>query len=310
MNALAAGVLNGDRRAVARLLTLIENQAEQARQALAEIYPRTGRAHVVGITGAPGTGKSTLANSIALEFRRRGWSVGILAIDPSSPFSGGAILGDRVRMQEAAADAGVFIRSMAARGALGGLCRAAADAIHVLDAFGRDVIMVETVGVGQDEIDIASAAHTTVVLQMPTLGDDIQALKAGILEIADVLVINKADLPGAERVEAALSLMLDLDGRSTGWRAPVLQTVASENSGIAALVEALGQHLAYLKSGQFLARRELRRVHSHILALLRDELSARALAALPAGRLDQVVEQVAQRWLDPYTAVQRLVASV
>ncbi len=218
MNDLAAPVLAGDRRAAARLLTLVENAPLQARQALAALYPHTGRAHVVGITGAPGTGKSTLANRLALELRRRARTVGIIAVDPSSPFSGGAILGDRIRMQEAAGDPGVFIRSMATRGSLGGLARAAADAIRVLDAFGRDVILVETVGVGQDEVDIARAAHTTVVLQMPTLGDDIQVLKAGILEIADILVINKADLPGAERVQTALEMMLDLGVRNGEWR--------------------------------------------------------------------------------------------
>jgi LAO/AO transport system kinase len=310
MNDLAAPVLAGDRRAAARLLTLVENAPLQARQALAALYPHTGRAHVVGITGAPGTGKSTLANRLALELRRRARTVGIIAVDPSSPFSGGAILGDRIRMQEAAGDPGVFIRSMATRGSLGGLARAAADAIRVLDAFGRDVILVETVGVGQDEVDIARAAHTTVVLQMPTLGDDIQVLKAGILEIADILVINKADLPGAERVQTALEMMLDLGVRNGEWRPPIVTTVATQGQGIASVVDAMEQHLAHLKTGDRLARRQRQRVRNEIVNLLRDELTARALAALPASMLDDMVEQVVMRQKDPYTALEVLVGSV
>ncbi len=306
MSSLAAAVLAGDRRAVARLLTLVENAPLQARPSLIALYPHSGRAHIVGVTGAPGTGKSTLVNQVALELRRRSRTVGILAIDPSSPFSGGAILGDRIRMHDAAGDACVFIRSMATRGSLGGLARAANDAIRVLDAFGRDVILVETVGVGQDEIDIARCAHTTVVLQMPTLGDDIQILKAGILEIADILVVNKADLPGAERIVGALETMLDAGARDAGWRAPIVQCVATEGTGVAALVNAIEQHHAHLHTGQNMAEREQERVKDELMSLLRDELAERALAALPEGTIESLAALVSQRLLDPYSAVQQM----
>jgi LAO/AO transport system kinase len=307
MNDLAASVLAGDRRAVARLLTLVENAPVEARRLLATLYPHTGHAHVIGVTGAPGTGKSTLVNQMTLELRRRGRTVGIIAVDPTSPFSGGAILGDRIRMQDVAGDPGVFIRSMATRGSLGGLARATADAIRVLDAFGRDIILVETVGVGQAEVEIARAAHTTVVLQIPTLGDDIQILKAGILEIADVLVINKADLPGTERVRAALSMMLDLGARSNDWRPPIIETIAVQGLGIAAVIDAVEQHLAYLKDGGRLAQRERQRVHDEIVSLLRDNLTARTLAALPEGALDSLVQRVCRRQIDPYAAVQEII---
>ena len=271
---LAAAVLAGDRRAVARLLTLVENAPCRAREPTwPPCFPHTGRAHIVGITGAPGTGKSTLVNHLALEARQRHRTVGIIAVDPSSPFSGGAILGDRIRMQEAAGDPGVFIRSMATRGSLGGLSQAAADAIPVLDAFGRDVILVETVGVGQDEVDIAAAAHTTVVLQVPTLGDDIQIMKAGILEIADILVINKADLPGADRVHAALDMMLDLGQRDPDWRPQVLQTVASSGEGVQTLLDAIDAHGAFLRSGDHLMRRLEASVRMELMEMLRSELA-------------------------------------
>ena len=307
MTALAQAVLGGDRRAAARLLTLVENSPQQARPSLADLYAHTGRAHVVGITGAPGTGKSTLVNKLALELRRRKRSVGIIAVDPSSPFSGGAILGDRVRMQEAAGDPGVFIRSMATRGALGGLSRATADAIRVLDAFGRDTILVETVGVGQDEVDIARAAQTILVLQTPSLGDDIQAMKAGILEIADILVINKADLPGAERVRSVLEMMLDMGLASGDWRPPILAVIATEGEGIVSLADHVDRHWQHLKAGDGLARHEQRRVYDDLMALLREELTSRALAALPSGMLDDLVQNVAQRRMDPYSAVRKIV---
>ncbi len=308
MSDLAEAVLRGDRRAAARLLTLVENAPLQARPDLSLLHAHTGHAHIVGITGAPGTGKSTLVNEIALELRRRKRTVGVIAVDPSSPFSGGAILGDRIRMQEAAGDPGVFIRSMATRGSLGGLTRASADAMRVLDAFGRDVILVETVGVGQDEVDIARSAQTTVVIQVPTLGDDIQILKAGILEIADIFVINKADLPGAERIQGALEA-LGAGAPASAWRPPILQTIASEGAGVSALVDSLEQHLAYLKGSNRLAEHEHARAHDEVLALLRHELTTRALSALPAGRLDQLVQSVAERELDPYSAVQQILGA-
>ena len=308
MSDLAEAVLRGDRRAVARLLTLVENAPLQARPHLSRLHAHTGHAHIVGITGAPGTGKSTLVNQLALELRRRQRTVAVIAVDPSSPFSGGAILGDRIRMQEAAADPGVFIRSMATRGSLGGLTRASADVIRVLDAFGRDVILVETVGVGQDEVDIARSAQTTIVIQTPALGDDIQILKAGILEIADIFVINKADLPGAERIQGALEALVAGAAAST-WSTPILQTVANEGKGISALVDSLEQHLAYLKGSNRLAEQEHARAQDEVVALLRDELTERSLSALPAGRWHELIQSVAQRELDPYSAVQQIIGA-
>ncbi len=306
MNDLIERCLAGDRLAVARLLSLLESSPASARRFLALLHPHTGHAHVVGVTGAPGTGKSTLVNQLALEYRRRGRTVGIIAVDPSSPFSGGAILADRIRMQDVAGDPGVFIRSMATRGSLGGLARATADAVRVLDAFGRDVILVETVGVGQDEVDIAKTAHTTIVLQVPTLGDDIQVMKAGILEIADILVINKADLPGVERVHTALEMMLDFGGQQAGWRPPVLHAVATQGGGVVDIADAIERHRVYLHDGGRLAERERRRARDELTSMLREELTTRALAALPDGWLDQMADRVARREIDPYTAVHGL----
>jgi LAO/AO transport system kinase len=306
MNTLSAGVLAGDRRAVARLLTLVENDHVAARPDIAALYSHTGRAHVVGITGAPGSGKSTLVNRLAVELRRRERTVGIIAVDPSSPFSGGAILGDRIRMQEAAADPGVFIRSMASRGSLGGLSQATAGAITILDAFGRDAILVETVGVGQDEIDIAAAAHTTVVLQVPTLGDDVQIMKAGILEVADVLVINKADLPGAERVKAALDMMLDLGQSDPNWRPAVLPATASSGQGVPAVLDAIDAHVAYLRASGRLMLRLQSSTRAALIEMLGSELTARAIRHLPAGRLDEIVRYVATREMDPFSALDAL----
>lgn len=303
---LVARLLAGDRRAVARLITLIENDGPEAQVALAALYPYTGRAHVVGITGAPGTGKSTLVNELTQELRRQGRSVGIIAVDPTSPFTGGAILGDRIRMQELTADPGVFIRSMATRGSLGGLARATGDAIKVLDAFGKDVILVETVGVGQDEVEIAKAAQTTVVVETPGLGDDVQMLKAGVLEIADVLVVNKADLDGADRLVMALETMQSLNSHPRDWQPPVVQTVALRGSGIPELWAAIEQHRAYRSTSRNRQVHEQARAQEEIEAILRHELTARLLARLAPGELSTLAAQVAQRELDPYTAAQRL----
>jgi LAO/AO transport system kinase len=306
MTALAEAVLAGDRRALARLLTLIENTPLHARPDLAALYPHTGRAHIVGVTGAPGSGKSTLVNRLAIEWRSRRCTVGILAVDPSSPFSGGAILGDRIRMHEASGDAGVFIRSMATRGALGGLTRATSDAIRALDASGRDVVLVETVGVGQDEIDVARTAHTTIVIQTPTMGDDIQMLKAGIIEIADILVINKADLPGAERVQAALEMLLDTGATADGWRPPIIPTVATQGQGVAVLCDAIERHRSHLLSDGGLEERQQQRTREDIMRLLGQELLTQTLAELPPGVFDEMVQRVARRELDPYGAVKRI----
>jgi len=303
-------LLSGDKRAVARLITLVENDAPQAREALALLYPHTGKAHIVGITGSPGTGKSTLVNKMTQEYRRQGLSVGIVAVDPTSPFSGGAILGDRIRMQELSSDPDVFIRSMATRGALGGLARATNDVVKVLDAFGKDVILVETVGVGQDEVEIARTAHTTVVVEVPGLGDDIQAIKAGILEIADVLAVNKADREGVERTVAALQMMLELNAHADDWRPPIVKTIALQGTGVAELVAAIQRHWEYLTQTGRLMARERQRARCELLEIARDRLMARLLASVTPSQVDTLVEEIVARRLDPYTAAQHLAGSL
>jgi LAO/AO transport system kinase len=322
-------VLSGDRRAIARVISLMERGGERAREAVAVLYRHTGRAQVIGVTGAPGTGKSTLVNEMAKAFRRQGLKVGIVAVDPTSPFSGGAILGDRIRMRDVATDPHIFIRSMATRGNLGGLARATADATHVLDAAGYPVILVETVGAGQNEVDIARMAHTTVVLQAPASGDEIQAIKAGILEIADILVVNKADLAGADNTVAALQAMLDLNseqdewhhGRryrvqvtrvdSTGpgesWRPPVLKTCALRGEGVAGLVGAIQAHWQYLGKSGLRERRERERAADELKRILRYTLLERVLCQISEENLEQTVQRIVAREQDPYSAVATLI---
>lgn len=326
---LIAPVLGGDRRALARLITRVENRAPDALEALARLHPHTGRATLIGVTGAPGTGKSTLVNALALALRQRGQTVGIVAVDPTSPFSGGAVLGDRVRMTDLAGDGGVFIRSMASRGSLGGLAAATGDVARVLDAAGFAVVLIETVGAGQSEVDIARMAHTTVVVDAPGLGDDVQAIKAGILEIADILVVNKADRPGAQNTVRALRAMLELGHRlrNTGhhgagllpappesftadtWTVPVIETVATEHTGIADVLAALDQHRAHLHSSGEIAGRERQRVEAELLARLREALLARLLAVHDPATLAETVRRVVARELDPASAVRALVAA-
>ncbi|HEY67374.1 MAG TPA: methylmalonyl Co-A mutase-associated GTPase MeaB, partial [Thermoflexia bacterium] len=250
---LVEKALAGNRYALARLISLIEDNGTEARAALAALYPHTGQAHVVGVTGAPGTGKSTLVNELTKVLRAQGTTVGIVAVDPSSPFSGGALLGDRVRMRDLAGDQGVFIRSMATRGSLGGLARATSDVVKVLDAVGFSVVLVETVGAGQAEVDIARTAHTTVVVEAPGLGDEVQALKAGLLEIADVLVVNKADRPGAAQTARALEMVINRNAVRGGaddnaWRPPILKTIALDGSGVPEVLEAIVGHREYLRA--------------------------------------------------------------
>lgn len=300
------GVLAGDRRAIARAITQVERGGPSARLVLAQLYPRTGRAQIIGVTGAPGTGKSTLVNQLALAYRQRGCTVGIVAVDPTSPFSGGAILGDRVRMQALSGDDGVFIRSMATRGSLGGLAWTTRDVVAVLDAAGFDVVFVETVGAGQSEVEIAGAAHTTIVVTVPGLGDDIQAVKAGILEIADVFVVNKADMAGADQAVIQLRTMLNLDPQPGDWRPPICQTVATTGEGIAELVDAIETHRAYLIESGEKPRRDRTRVRREVLDVLRQTLLASALDGVPQEEFDRLIDKVARRELDPYTAVARL----
>lgn len=337
---LAQDVLGGSRLALARLLTQIENDTSQGRAGLAELFPHTGQAHLIGVTGAPGTGKSSLVNALARQYRQPGDGiaprrVGIVAVDPSSPFTGGAILGDRVRMRDLAGDPGVFIRSMASRGSLGGLAAATSGVVQALDAAGFDVVMIETVGAGQAEVDIARLAHTTLVIEAPGLGDDIQAIKAGILEIADVLVINKADRPGVETTERALKSMLALAhpvahvfrdvgsafseahpgpdmqvkiGVESFWIPPVCKTVATEGMGIGELAMAIQQHFGHLQQTGELAQRERSRLQAELEVLLREVLVARWRAALSDGKYEDTLRRMLERQVSPWQAVEELVS--
>jgi LAO/AO transport system kinase len=301
-------LLAGDRRAAARLVTLMEDGGPLAREAIAALYPHTGHAHIIGVTGSPGTGKSTLVYELAKEFRSRGKTVGIIAVDPTSPFSGGALLGDRIRMQKLSTDEGIFIRSMASRGQLGGLARATGDAIKVLDAFGSDLVLVETVGAGQSEVEIARAAHTVIVVDAPGLGDDIQAIKAGLFEIADIFVINKADRDGADRSFLTLQMMLDLEEDNTPgeWRPPLLKTIALQGEGSAVLADAVERHLAHLRDSGQLHVRNTRLAQEELRRILSQELLDRLLGRVSSAEWDSLTRGIAERTIDPYAAADRL----
>ncbi len=319
----------GNRRALARVISHIENNTDLAMPLLAALYPRSGKAHIIGVTGAPGTGKSTLVNAMAGVYRQQGLTVGVIAIDPTSPFSGGALLGDRVRMRDLAGDPGVFIRSMATRGSLGGLAQATADVIMALDAAGFDRIIIETVGVGQSEVEIASAAYTTVVVEAPGLGDEVQAIKAGILEIADIFAVNKADREGADRTVMALKMMLNLGapdrlqvmhhGRMLpvtmpeaehlpqGWTPPVIKTIAISGEGAEELIDAIENHRLYLEQSGGRILRDRLRAATELRMILRDYLLEDLLSHTDPDILAGLVEAVARRQIDPYTAVRQLV---
>jgi LAO/AO transport system kinase len=322
-------LLEGDKRAIARLISRVENDGQEAMDALVTLYPYTGNAHIVGVTGAPGTGKSTLVNELAKAYRAANVTVGIVAVDPTSPFSGGAILGDRIRMRDLAGDPGVFIRSMASRGNLGGLARATADVVKVLDAAGFHVVLVETVGAGQSEVEIARTAHTTLVVEAPGLGDDVQAIKAGVLEIADILVVNKADREGAEHTRRALQMMLDLGtNHSTdhhgqlmrtsgtqgavlhdqGWRPPICSTVAIRSQGITEVMQAIADHRRYLEESGTWAERERIRATAELDRLLRDQLVQQVLMRIGSDAVDQAVEKIIARQVDAHAAVVTLLA--
>jgi LAO/AO transport system kinase len=329
---LVERVLAGEVRAAARLMRDLDDRLPEAEAALRALFPRTGRAYVVGLTGAPGAGKSSLTDRLIGHYRRAGKTVGVIAVDPTSPFTGGAILGDRIRMQDHALDQGVFIRSMGTRGHLGGLSRSTSELVQVMDAMGKDVVIVETVGVGQDEIEVASLAHTVVLVAVPGLGDDVQAIKAGVLEIADVFAVNKADREGADRAVRDLQVMLELrrtvqghpgdhdtthqplggDARppqpAPDWEPPIVRTVAVRDEGVAELVAAIDAHRALLESTDGRRVREVARARSAFVAVLRERLLAGALARLEAerGHLDEVAELIAARQADPYALADEL----
>jgi len=303
--ALVEGTLDGDRGAIARLISLVEAGGQPATDAVARLYPHTGSSYTVGITGSPGAGKSTLVDRLVGRIRRDGAEVGVLAVDPTSPFTGGAILGDRVRMQDHATDDGVFIRSMATRGHLGGLALATPQAIRVLDAAGKPWVLVETVGVGQVEVEIADAADTTVVVVTPGWGDGVQANKAGLLEIADVFVVNKADRAGADEAARDLVQMLELSG-DRDWDPPILQSVATDGRGIDELWDAVLGHRAFLEADGRLAARRARRMREELRMIVVGRLAADAGVLLEGPHFDDVVADVVARRVDPYTAAESL----
>jgi LAO/AO transport system kinase len=298
----------GDTRALSRIITRVENRSEDSLTLLEQLYPHSGKSEVIGVTGSPGSGKSTLVDRLAVEYRQKGKTLAIVAVDPSSPFTGGAILGDRIRMQTPGVDPGVYIRSMATRGHLGGLATATADVVTVLDAARKNPIIVETVGVGQDEIDIVKLADVSIVVLVPGMGDDVQALKAGIMEIGDIFVINKCDRPGVEKMERAVLAMLSLAHRDDGWQAPVVKAVATEGKGINELVEAIERCFSFFQTpaGRLNKKREAAR--QHLITLLEERLVKAAIQqAFPDGEFNKVVDQIAERQQDPYSVVEGII---
>jgi LAO/AO transport system kinase len=334
-HALIDSLRSGDSRALARAISTVENRAPGWSDLLKALFPNTGRARVIGLTGAPGAGKSTLVDQLAKLYRRtkrphpasqrrrdkdgatsqngahdENYTVGIIAVDPTSPYTGGAILGDRIRMQDHFADPGIYIRSMATRGSLGGLARTTADVATVLDASGRDVILIETVGVGQDEVDIVRLADITVVILVPGMGDDVQTIKAGIMEIADIFVINKSDREGAERVEREIRALQSLSLRQDGWTPPIVKTVASEGKGIEELAAAIAEYESYLQKENRALKKSVENWRERLVEMLRDAMLEKARAQVGDGKIAQLAAEVAEHKRDPYTLVEEIAAKM
>ncbi|HXK88829.1 MAG TPA: methylmalonyl Co-A mutase-associated GTPase MeaB [Thermosynergistes sp.] len=301
--------LKGDPRAIARLISLVESESTFAHEIMKAIYPHTGKAHLVGVTGAPGAGKSTLVDKIISRYKELGKSVGIIAVDPSSPFSGGAILGDRLRMQQHALDPSVFIRSMGTRGSLGGLSRAAYEAALILDACGKDIVIIETAGVGQTEIDIVRIADTVILLLVPGMGDDVQIMKAGIMEIADIFVVNKADREGADKIVAEVNLMLDIAGERS-WRPPVLKAIAESGQGVDDIIRAVEEHRLYLQKSEEGKKRRSSRIRHEVEEILRRDIARIVEKEWEERSSNDLIEALASRRSDPYTEAGRLLEDI
>ena len=308
---LVKELLNGSRLALARAITAVESEYDEAIDIMKAIYPKTGHARILGVTGAPGAGKSTLTDKIVKQYLQQGKKIGIVAVDPTSPFSGGAILGDRIRMNDLTLNENVFIRSMGTRGSLGGLSKKTSDAVKLMDAFGMDLVIIETVGVGQSEVDIVKNADSVLVVLVPGLGDDIQAIKAGILEIGDVFAINKADRDGCDKLNVEIEMMLDLDSREVKWRPPIKRTIASKDEGVDELVGALDEHFEFLEDSDELTVRRQDRTRNEIIAMINEQIGRRVADVVVASDdFNSQVDAVNQRQNDPYTVVNKVLADV
>ena len=311
MDRLLQDLLKGDTRALSRVITRVENRSADSLDILRQLFPHTGKSQIIGVTGSPGSGKSTLVDRVAAEFRKKNNAVGIIAVDPSSPFTGGAILGDRIRMQTLGVDPGVYIRSMATRGHLGGLAAATADVAAVLEAAGKDPVLIETVGVGQDEIDIVRLAEISIVVLVPGMGDDIQALKAGIMEIGDIFVINKCDRPGVEKMERAILGLLSLGHRADGWQPPIVKTTATKGEGVAELLEAIDRYYVFFRNSISRSRKKQEAERQRLINLLEERLVNTAVEQIfPDGELNDLVNAIAERRQDPYSVVEQIIRSL